>query len=213
MRVGCACVLGSSLLAGLGACGRGGAPGTGAAVAPSITTQPTDQSIAAGQTASYSVTATGAAPLSYQWRRNGTAIAGAASARYTTPAATLADSGATFAVVVSNAAGSATSRSALLTVGPAVTSGTDVVTYKNDLARTGQNLTETVLMPSNVNATSFGKLRFLPTDGKVDAQPLYLSALTATWCSWLPRTTRCMRSTRTAARCCGGSPCSAPGRR
>jgi len=175
MRVGCACVLGSSLLAGLGACGQGGTP---AAVAPSITTQPADQSIAAGQTASYSVTATGSAPLSYQWRKNGTAIAGAASARYTTPAATAADSGATFAVVVSNAAGSATSRSALLTVGPAVTSGTDVVTYKNDLARTGQNLTETLLMPSNVNATSFGKLRFLPTDGKVDAQPLYLSALT-----------------------------------
>jgi len=62
--------------------------------------------------------------------------------------------------------------------GPAVTSGTDVVTYKNDLARTGQNLTETVLTPANVNATSFGKLRSLSTDGKVDAQPLYLSALT-----------------------------------
>jgi hypothetical protein len=62
--------------------------------------------------------------------------------------------------------------------GPAVTSGTDVVTYKNDLARTGQNLTETVLTLANVNATSFGKLRFLSTDGKVDAQPLYLAALT-----------------------------------
>jgi hypothetical protein len=62
--------------------------------------------------------------------------------------------------------------------GPAVTSGTDVVTYKNDLARTGQNLTETVLTLANVNAMSFGKLRFLSTDGKVDAQPLYLAALT-----------------------------------
>jgi len=80
--------------------------------------------------------------------------------------------------VVSNSAGSVTSRSALLTVGPAVTQGTDVVTYKNDLARTGQNLTEKVLTIANVNATSFGKLRFLTTDGKVDAQPLYLSALT-----------------------------------
>jgi hypothetical protein len=55
---------------------------------------------------------------------------------------------------------------------------TDVVTYKSDLARTGQNLTETVLTLSNVNATSFGKLRFLSVDGNVDAQPLYLSALT-----------------------------------
>jgi outer membrane protein assembly factor BamB len=49
--------------------------------------------------------------------------------------------------------------------------------YKNDLARTGQNLTETVLTPANVNSAGFGKLRFLATDGKVDAQPLYLSGL------------------------------------
>src|SRR4029077_5311464 len=50
-------------------------------------------------------------------------------------------------------------------------------TYKNDLARTGQNLNEKILTPANVNASGFGKLRFLATDGKVDAQPLYLSAL------------------------------------
>src|SRR2546421_5001993 len=60
---------------------------------------------------------------------------------------------------------------------PGVISGTDVVTYKNDLARTGQNLTETVLTLATVNASGFGKLRFLATDGKVDAQPLYLAAL------------------------------------
>jgi outer membrane protein assembly factor BamB len=54
---------------------------------------------------------------------------------------------------------------------------TDVVTYKNDLARTGQNLTESVLTPANVNASRFGLLRLLAVDGKVDAQPLYLSAL------------------------------------
>jgi outer membrane protein assembly factor BamB len=52
-----------------------------------------------------------------------------------------------------------------------------VVTYKNDVARTGQNLTETVLTLANVTQATFGKLRFLPTDGKVDAQPLYLSGL------------------------------------
>jgi hypothetical protein len=148
------------------------------AVAPTITTQPADQSIRAGQTATFSVVASGTAPLSYQWRRNGAAIAGATSASYTTPAETTADNGATFAVAVTNSAGSVTSRSARLTVGPALTQGTDVVTYKNDLARTGQNLAETVLTLANVNATSFGKLRFLSTDGKVDAQPLYLSALT-----------------------------------
>ncbi len=61
---------------------------------------------------------------------------------------------------------------------PQSTTHTDVVTYKNDLARTGQNLTETLLTSANVNFSTFGKLRFLTTDGPVDAQPLYLSALT-----------------------------------
>ncbi|HTY95087.1 MAG TPA: hypothetical protein VMC02_14445 [Steroidobacteraceae bacterium] len=58
---------------------------------------------------------------------------------------------------------------------PAV--ATDVVTYKNDLLRTGQDTTESVLTPANVNSTSFGLLRNLIVDGKVDAQPLYLSKL------------------------------------
>jgi outer membrane protein assembly factor BamB len=56
--------------------------------------------------------------------------------------------------------------------------GTDVVTYKNDIARTGQNLTETTLTLTNVAAATFGLLRKLSVDGKVDAQPLYLSDLT-----------------------------------
>jgi hypothetical protein len=52
-----------------------------------------------------------------------------------------------------------------------------VLTYHNDIARTGQNLNETILTPGNVNSQSFG-LRFtLPVDGKVDAQPLYVPAV------------------------------------
>jgi len=58
------------------------------------------------------------------------------------------------------------------------TSPTDVTTFKNDVGRTGQNLTESVLTPANVNSTTFGLLRNLSVDGKVDAQPLYLSQLT-----------------------------------
>ena len=54
---------------------------------------------------------------------------------------------------------------------------TDVLTYKNDLSRSGQNLTESTLTPANVTASSFGLLRILPVDGKVDAQPLYVSQL------------------------------------
>ncbi len=56
--------------------------------------------------------------------------------------------------------------------------GTDVVTYKNDVARTGQNLTEATLTLTNVTSATFGLLRTLAVDGKVDAQPLYLSQLT-----------------------------------
>jgi Protein of unknown function, DUF481 len=55
---------------------------------------------------------------------------------------------------------------------------TDVLTYKNDVARTGQNLTESVLTLTNISSSTFGLLRNLSVDGKVDAQPLYLSQLT-----------------------------------
>jgi invasion protein IalB len=90
-----------------------------APVAPSITTQPTSQTVTAGQTATFSVTATGTAPLSYQWQKNGTAISGATSSGYTTPSTTISDNGAQFTVVVSNSAGTVTSNAATLTVNPA----------------------------------------------------------------------------------------------
>ena len=54
----------------------------------------------------------------------------------------------------------------------------DVLTYHNNNARTGLNNTETILTPTNVNMAGFGKLFTIPTDGLVDAQPLYLSAVT-----------------------------------
>ncbi len=125
-----------------------------------------------GQTATFSVTAVGPGPLSYQWQKGSTPIPGATSASYTTGATTASDSGTQFNVVVSGSARSvATSNPATLTVVPA----TDVLTYHNDNARTGQNLTEGILTLSNVNAARFGKVNFYLADGMVDAQPLYAS--------------------------------------
>src|SRR5882757_2900160 len=78
-----------------------------AAVAPAIAVQPVNQTVTAGQTASFALAATGTAPLTYQWQKSGVNIAGANSATYTTPATTTSDNGATFRVVVSNTAGTA----------------------------------------------------------------------------------------------------------
>jgi beta-galactosidase len=83
---------------------------------PTITTQPASQTVAVGQTATFSVVAIGNGTLSYQWSKNGTAITAATAATYTTPAAAATDNGSVFTVVVTNAGGSITSSSATLTV-------------------------------------------------------------------------------------------------
>src|SRR5213593_1688117 len=83
---------------------------------PTITTQPASQTVTAGQPATFSVTASGTAPLSYQWQKGVTPISGATGASYITPPTTGGDNGALFRVVVSNAAGSVTSTAATLTV-------------------------------------------------------------------------------------------------
>ena len=162
-------------------CGGGGGSGGATAAAPAITAQPTDQRVIIGSMATFTVSANGAAPLTYQWRKGTASIAGATASSYTTPATALSDDGATFQVIVSNSVGSVTSNSAKLTVAAGTTMGrgVDVTTYKNDLNRSGQNLSESALTPTSVAAASFGLLRLLPVDGRVDAQPLYLSALSA----------------------------------
>ena len=83
---------------------------------PSITAQPASQTVVAAQAATFSVASSGAAPLSYQWRKNGTDIGGATSATYTTPPTATSDNGAQFTVLVSNSTGNATSNPATLTV-------------------------------------------------------------------------------------------------
>ncbi|SJZ37218.1 Putative Ig domain-containing protein, partial [Desulfococcus multivorans DSM 2059] len=83
---------------------------------PAVTTQPVSRSVAPGETATFSVAATGTAPLSYQWQKNGANIPGASGSAYTTPAVTLSDNNAQFRCVVSNSEGSAISSAATLTV-------------------------------------------------------------------------------------------------
>ena len=87
--------------------------------APSIITQPSNQTVTTGQTAIFSVSASGAAPLSYQWNKNGMAISGATLSSYTTPAETTSGCGSRFTVTVSNSAGKAISDTAVLTVNAA----------------------------------------------------------------------------------------------
>ena len=82
---------------------------------PGITRHPASQTVSVGLPATFSVTASGAQPLYYQWQRNGNNISGASSSSYTI-AAQFSDSGALFRCVVTNSYGSATSNEAVLTV-------------------------------------------------------------------------------------------------
>lgn len=90
-------------------------------LAPVITQQPADLTIAAGLDATFAVASTGTG-LAYQWERSNDggstfgAIAGATRASYTLAGAQIGDNGARFRVVISNGAGTATSRAAALTV-------------------------------------------------------------------------------------------------
>lgn len=87
---------------------------------PTISSQPTGVSLDPGATANFSVTATGTAPFTYQWRRNGTPIPGATASSISLPGIQTSSSGI-YSVVVTNAFGSATSNGAALVVNAAPT--------------------------------------------------------------------------------------------
>jgi len=105
-----------------------------APTAPTITTHPASQTVAAGQSVTFSVSASGTAPLSYQWRKDGASLSGQTNATYSITNVNAGQAGV-YSVVVSNGGGSATSNGASLTV-----TGPPVITqhpYSQDLA-TGQ---------------------------------------------------------------------------
>ncbi len=88
------------------------------AMAPVITTQPTNQTALAGSNALFSVTASGTAPLEYQWTINNAPIANATNAMLLLTNVQPGQSGTYYSVTVSNAYGTTNSSSALLTVNP-----------------------------------------------------------------------------------------------
>lgn len=99
----------------LAGCGGGG----GSSVAPPvIAAQPTAVEVNDGASATFTATVTGTAPSTYQWQKNGVAIAGATAASYTTPPLTLADTQSQYRVLVTNAGGATTSQPATVTVDP-----------------------------------------------------------------------------------------------
>ncbi len=136
-----------------------------ATAAPTITGQPTNQIVTVGQTATFSVAATGTAPLSYQWQKNGANISGATLASYTTPATASTDNGSAYKVVVSNSAGSVTSNAASLTVNAA---GVPAITQQpqSQTVQAGQSATFTVAV-SNGPCRSFWNINGVGSYGAV----------------------------------------------
>ncbi len=102
-----------SLISG---CAGGWQGSTSANSSQTSITQPQSQTVNIGQTATFSVTATGAGPFSYQWYENGQPISGANSGTYTVMNPSMTDSGAVFTVTVTGAGGTVTSSPATLTV-------------------------------------------------------------------------------------------------
>ena len=114
---GSACATGGAYV---GLCGAGLLD---AGLAPTIRSAPQSNAVTAGQPASFSVSAAGLGPLTYQWQRDGVPIAGATSAAYTTPPTALSDTGATFSVTITNVVSTIVSPPATLTVAQAAPAG------------------------------------------------------------------------------------------
>ncbi|HJR06337.1 MAG TPA: PQQ-dependent sugar dehydrogenase [Pyrinomonadaceae bacterium] len=123
-------------------------------VPPSIGQHPQSQTVAAGQPVTFTVSATGATPLQFQWQRNNADIPNANSDSYTIPAVSAADNGAQFRCIVTNAFGSAPSNNATLTVTTTTPSASahDVLISEYRLDGPGGLLDEFVELYNNTDA-------------------------------------------------------------
>ncbi len=131
----------------------GGGGGGTTVVAPTITSQPTAQTVNEGQSVIWSVTAAGTAPLTYQWRKDGNPLAGATQATLTLPSVPVSAAG-TYTVVVSNSAGSITSAAATLVVKSLAQAPQIVTQPRSGVAVVGTSLT------LSVDATGTGPLTY-----------------------------------------------------
>ncbi len=172
-------------------------------IPPSITTQPVSQSVSAGNSAGFTVAATGTAPLGYRWRKNGTFINGANSTTLSLPSAGAGDAGS-YTVVVTNSAGSVTSSVAVLTVNapPGITTqpvsqsaflganatlsvvaaGTGPLAYQWRLAGTNLvNATNTDLLLTALTTNHAGSYSVVITNslGSVTSNPAILTVVPA----------------------------------
>jgi glucose/arabinose dehydrogenase len=140
--------------------------------APAITQQPVNQTVAQGQTATFSCSGNGAATLGFQWQRNQSNIPGATSANFTTAPTVAGDNGAKFRCVVSNGAGSATSDEATLILGgppPAIhtAEGTDMA-----IALTAVTMTrEPFKLPEPFNFSDDDRTRVMLFVSNLDLLP------------------------------------------
>jgi hypothetical protein len=128
---------------------------------PLITSQPSNQSAAVGQTATFSVSATGQGILNYQWQKDNSNISGAISSSYTTSSLSLSDNGSTYRCIITNSFGSDTSNTVLLTVSEF--NGPNLVLWYGDQQKFGQlgkmqnqiNILGNVSHPDGVAALSY----------------------------------------------------------
>lgn len=160
-----------AILLGLAGCGGGDSPAT----APQVTTQPVAATVAEGSAVSFNVVASGSGPMAIQWQRNGVDIAGATTSTYTLPQARVSDDGASYAAVLHNDVGTATSSAAVLSVTGAVGAQT-VGSAGGTLALNSNGVQFTVAVPAGALAVDTAMtMRSLPPVGteaaRIDVAP------------------------------------------